>query len=81
MAFKMNGWSAFTKNTDMGDIKVTPKMQEERDEYNILSKKLSEQCFLEDNDAKRYDKLSKIKNQRTVEEESAYGSLGYEARD
>ena len=39
MAFKMNGWSAFTKVTDdshlLPEVKVTPKMEIEREEKKI----------------------------------------------
>jgi hypothetical protein len=60
MAFKMTGWSGFTKTTgDMPDIKVTPQMESERNEYNILNKRLKDRGFLEDENAKRYDELAK----------------------
>ena len=80
--FKMKGWSAFTKKTgDMADIKVTPSMEAERNEYNALNKKLQEKGFLEDNEAKRYDNLSKKRNLKKLNQESYYGEEGYEARD
>lgn len=80
--FKMKGWSGFTKTTgDMPDVKVTPKMEDERNEYNVLDEKLKKRGFLEDADAKKYDNLSKKRKLRSLNQESYYGEEGYQARD
>jgi len=63
MAFKMTGWSAFAKadmpEADMPEVKVTPKMQDDRERYKILDAKLKKQTYLEDAEAREYDALAK----------------------
>lgn len=64
MAFKMRGYSAFTKpeetKADMPAVTVTPGMEAKRDEneYNTLNTKLQDNGFLEDDEAKRYHALA-----------------------
>ena len=66
--FKMAGWSAFTKadmpEADMPEVKVTPKMQDDRERYKILDAKLKKQTYLEDAEAREYDALAKAMDKK-----------------